>query len=82
MNKKRIIVILGVVCGLSIILNIVQSYGKHQIKQQLATTQTELKTSNKKIAQQEDQIDSLNDKVEILNQSLNNLIMFVSSLLK
>ena len=64
--------ILGVICGLSIILNITQAYEKHQVKQQLETAQTEIKTSNKKIAQQKDQINSLNDKVEILNQSLNN----------
>lgn len=72
MNNKRIIIILSVVCGLSVILNITQAYGKHQIKQKLSTYQTELKTRNKTLKQRNAQIDSLNDKVDILNQSLNN----------
>lgn len=69
MNKRKLIIVLGLVCGVSISMNIYQIYS--DLKQ---SSYMERKINNKseKIKQQKNKINALRDKVEILNKNVSN----------
>lgn len=72
MNKRKIIIILSILCGLLVIVNGIQLYEHNQQNKLLEKNEQQLQKKKKVIKTQQNKIQDLNDKVSILNENMNN----------